>query len=332
MKWFSILAALVLILPTHESHALQATKQQDEKAAKTEEASKEKPKQQFIRLRKEGRWPVAMETNIVRYTDSIKHPGVTVDLIGAIHIADPQYFKKLNELFTEYDVLLFEAVKDENAEVGGGKPHRGGAVAKNGDMSTDTMVGLSTIGMLQSGMTDMLGLAYQMEGIDYTKKNFVHADMTTQEFQKSMSARGESFGGMMMKEMAKSMGKQTGNPIAQQLDLMLSMMSKDPQVKLRRIAAKELAKAGAEEAFSDENGESTIITERNKKALQVLDEQLDKGHKKIGIFYGAAHMPDMEKRLMQDFYFTRGDVKWLSAWKLRTEKKNAKKAAQPAAK
>ena len=93
MKWFSILAALVLVLPTHESLALQATKQKDEKSAKVAEGKKEEPKQEFIRLRKDGRWPVSMDTNIVRYTDSIKHPGVTVDLIGAIHIADPEYFK-----------------------------------------------------------------------------------------------------------------------------------------------------------------------------------------------------------------------------------------------
>jgi len=35
-----------------------------------------------------------------------------VDLISAIHIADPQYFDQLNEKFKEYDVVLFEMVGD----------------------------------------------------------------------------------------------------------------------------------------------------------------------------------------------------------------------------
>lgn len=326
MKLLSLVALAVFWLPTHQSHALQATGPQEQNDA-TAKAKTEKPEKkkahEFMRLRKDGRKLMAMETNVVRYTDSIKYPGATVDLIGAIHLADAAYYDKLNKLFETYDVLLFEAVKDENAKVGNGKPHRGGAkLKKNDDLSTDTMVGLSVVSTLQVGMKDVLGLEYQMQGIDYTKKNFVHADMTTREFNESMKARGESFGGMMLKEMGKAMGKQpTSNPIAQQLDMMFSMLSSDREIRLRRIMASELSKAAADEAFAGEDGTSTIITERNKKALEVLDEQLEKGHKKIGIFYGAAHMPDMEKRLMEEFYFTRGDVKWLEAWKLRREKK-----------
>lgn len=327
MKWFPIIAIAALILPSHEIHAVQATKSQDNKKVAEKKDDTKKP--EFVRLRKDGKILAAMETNVVRYTDSIKYPGATVDLIGAIHLGDPKYYDQLNKLFEQYDVLLYEAVKDENADMAQGRP-RGGAVGKDDDMSTDTAVGLSTIGILQVTMKDALGLEYQMQGIDYTKKNFVHADMTTREFQKSMRDRGETFGSMMLKEMGKSMGRQDqANPLAS-LDLGLSMLlpgSKETkQIRMRRIFADQLAKQDMEGAFADENGESVIVTERNKKALQVLEQQLDKGHKKIGIFYGAAHMPDMEKRMMEEFYFRRGDVKWVPAWDLRIRKKKKSKA------
>ncbi len=324
MKWLPAILLLTLVVPTHESFALQQ-KKEDKKAKVADE--KVKPKFDFMRIRKDGRKIMAMETNVIRYTDSIKHPGTTVDLIGAIHLGDPAYYDKLNKLFEQYDVLLYEAVKDEDVNIAQGAPRAGG-MAKKGEMSTDTMVGLSVVGTLQTGMTDVLGLEHQMAGINYSKKNFVHADMTTKEFNKALADRGETFAGMMAREMGKALQKgQAGNPLAQNLDIALSMMFGDRQIRLRRIMATQLADASADDAFADENGESTIITERNKKALVVLDRELEKGHKKIGIFYGAAHLPDMHKRLKEEFYYTKGDVKWLEAWKLRSQKKSKKKAA-----
>jgi hypothetical protein len=66
----------------------------------------------------------------------------------------------------------------------------------------------------------------------------------------------------------------------------------------------------------DGPGGSTIITERNKKAFEVLDKQLKAGKKKIAVFYGAGHLPDMEKRLLADFSLKRDSEQWLTAWTL----------------
>ena len=51
-------------------------------------------------------------------------------------------------------------------------------------------------------------------------------------------------------------------------------------------------------SFGGEDG-SAIITDRNKKALVVLKKEIADGKKKIGIFYGAGHLSDMDKRLRQ---------------------------------
>ena len=39
--------------------------------------------------------------------------GVEAALIGAIHVAEPEYYDRLNKLFGRYDVLLFEMVGGE---------------------------------------------------------------------------------------------------------------------------------------------------------------------------------------------------------------------------
>ncbi len=64
-----------------------------------------------------------MQTAVVRYTNKAaagKDP-VQVDLIGAVHIADPAYYEKLNERFKHYDVLLYELVAPEGTVVEKGR-------------------------------------------------------------------------------------------------------------------------------------------------------------------------------------------------------------------
>jgi hypothetical protein len=68
-------------------------------------------------------------------------------------------------------------------------------------------------------------------------------------------------------------------------------------------------------SFGGEQG-SVIITERNKKALGVLKKQLADGKKRIGIFYGAGHLNDMDERLRKDFGLEPASITWVTAWNL----------------
>jgi len=65
----------------------------------------------------------------------------------------------------------------------------------------------------------------------------------------------------------------------------------------------------------DGPGGSVIVTERNKAAMQTLDDTLGKGAKKVAIFYGAAHMPDMASRLEAEG-FKPVATGWTVAWDL----------------
>ena len=59
-----------------------------------------------------------------------------------------------------------------------------------------------------------------------------------------------------------------------------------------------------------------LVVDRNTEALRVLKDQVSKGHGKIGVFYGAAHLPDLEQRLINDFHLEKTETRWVKAWDL----------------
>ena len=202
---------------------------------------------------------------------------------------------------------------------------RGGRRLSLEDGINDFKIGMAAIGAFQEGMTEVMGLEFQLAAIDYYAPNFVHADMTQEQFQRSMSRRGESFSEMLAREMAKAtLAQQEVNPIAQGLDILISVVADGRQYRLRRIAAVQLAKAGETDPFAGSDGTSSIITERNFAALKVLKNQLLRGRKHIGIFYGAGHFRHMEKEMIDDFGFEVVSEDWITAWELMAPKDGKK--------
>src|SRR5262249_40290317 len=74
----------------------------------------------FLRIQRDAvDEPVALETSVVRYASPTG--GLTVDLVGVVHVADKNYYQKLNKLFEQYDVVLYELVAPQ-----GTRPPKGG--------------------------------------------------------------------------------------------------------------------------------------------------------------------------------------------------------------
>ncbi len=269
----------------------------------------------YIRVaRDKSDQPLALQTAIVRFEPADAAKGdLVVDLVGAVHVGDKSYYEALNKRFEDYDVVLYELVAPEGTRVPkGGRPSA------------------HPIGMLQSGLKDMLALELQLQHVDYTKQNMVHADMSPDDFAKSMEERGESFFGMFFRMMGQAMAQQSlGKNRTSDFDLLAALFDRDRAGALKRVMAEQFADAdGIMLALEGPEG-STIITERNKVALKRLAEQIDAGKKKIAIFYGAGHLNDMEKRLSADFQLKRCGEEWLDAWNLRKAPR-ARKPKRPA--
>lgn len=265
----------------------------------------------FLRLsRDDQRRPLAMETAVVSYTSAAR-PGVQVDLVGAVHVGDKSYYDDLNKLFEKYDVVLYELVAPE-----------GTRIPKGGRKGPST----HPVGALQDGMSTLLELSHQLACVDYTKDNFVHADMSPEEFSKAMADRGESFFQLFLRLMGTGIAQNAaGAGGTNDAALLMALFSKDRATKLKVVMAEQFESLEGHMAALDGPEGSTIITERNKRCFAVLEKQLAEGkNKRIAIFYGAGHLPDMERRLLADFGFKRSGESWLTAW-------NLQKPAAPAA-
>jgi hypothetical protein len=267
---------------------------------------------EFLRLSRDAKGrPASLDTSIVHYREteaSARAAGrrtpVEVDLVGAVHLGGKGYYDTLDRLFEEYDAVLYELVAPDNARIP--KPGRKASGA---------------IGNAQHGMTKMLGLEFQLDQIDYSAENFVHADMSPKEFDAAMQKRGESWWTMFTRLMTEGVERaERGKPTGPELgigDLWGLFFGKDREVRLRRIMAEQFTDMEVlTAAFGGEEG-SSLITDRNGAALEVLSEQIADGKKRMAIFYGAAHMEDFDRRLREDFGMEPEEVEWVEAWDLR---------------
>jgi hypothetical protein len=251
---------------------------------------------------------IGMQTAIVRYAANkggkeAPKSTTTVDLIGAVHIGDIAYYRQLNEHFKQYDALLYELVAPE------------GTVVPRGKGTSNA----HPIGALQNAIKSLLELDHQLEQVDYTRSNFVHADMSPDQFVQAMRDRNEGFLQMYFRLLGQAMAHQselTAKGESLDVELFSALFASDRPRRLKMALAKQLAEM--ESLMTSLGGEdgTVIITDRNKMALKVLRKQLDSGKRKVGIFYGAGHLNDMDQRLRDDFGLEPVSITWVTAWNL----------------
>ncbi len=262
------------------------------------------PETQFARvdLDSDGE-PRALQMAVVTY--SAARPGgaeryFEVDLIGAVHIGDLAYYEALNDRFTGYDALLYELVAPPDA------------------LPQPDAEKQSVISSTQRGMRSMLGLEFQLDHIDYAASNMVHADFSPEEFRDDMTARNESLYVYFWRAFYASMRDASRDPLGIRGWQMLSaMLATADTTAFRTVVAYEMTRLDQVNQFLDggANG-SALIAGRNARAMDVLETELAKGHRRIGIFYGVAHMPDFERRLAARFNLRPSATEWVDAWQL----------------
>ena len=245
----------------------------------------------------------SMDTAITRFELTNENGKVVyVDLIGAVHVGEKEYYDALNERFEMYDSMLYELIAPE------------GTVIPKGGGERDIA---NPIAALQVGMMAGLDLSFQLEQIDYTPSNFVHADMTPEEFAESWTKNNESVSRILLKSMGHSIAMQTKGKGPSNLSFLAAGLSKNPTLKFRRVAAEQMMAMDAGMSIFEGDEGSTIIENRNAKAMKILKREIDAGKTKLGIFYGAGHLNDMQERLENEFKMKRAGKTWLLAWKLR---------------
>ena len=213
-------------------------------------------------------------------------------LFGCVHVADRQFYEGMQQRFKAYDALLYELVAEPDLRPYPDMPRGGG----------------HWISVVQGGMGSGLALHEQFACMDYRMDNFVHADMTTTEWSEALDEAGKSELGELF---SIGSGDVDRDEEAEQkpIDLVKAFRSGQGVSQLRIMMGRLLCTPeGAPKQ------PTVIIHGRNERCLAVLKEQVAAGKKRLGIFYGAAHLKDMEQRLLKDLGWVKTSEEWVTAW------------------
>ncbi|KQJ98078.1 uncharacterized protein LOC100846834 [Brachypodium distachyon] len=298
-----------------------------------------------------------LQTAVVRYEKrlpwSILHPFLRVDLVSTVHIADKEYFDKLQQALEDYDCVLYEMVTSRDNLNNQKDP----MLAKKLKSSRR---GFSILGFIQKQMARILSLDYQLDCLDYGDAKWQHADLDFETFKQLQTERGESFFSFAVDMTMKSTKALVQPSLPDGLDfwrsklllasrvlpmplvglfvitgLCLPVDNQDGYPELEALSKLDLGAALkiflAKQLTSDftamtapAEDESVIIGERNRVATEKIKDAINRGYKRIAVLYGGGHMPDLDRRLQEELNMVPSDVQWVTAWSIRSRELDRK--------
>lgn len=257
-----------------------------------------------------------LETAVRSYTNE---EGVSVDLVGVVHIADLPYYQKLNTQLATYDVVLYELVGDPAALQAMSQKQKDGQPVATGPKAA-AEAAANPLRAIQKMVGNLLHLSFQLDHIDYTPANFVHADLSPADFAKLQQDKGENMMSLLTRAMKMEKDGKLGLE-AKDLNLDLgqilgSLNKPGGSDALKIIMAKvfDQAESMVENFEGADAAQGTVLlTERNKVVEAKLRESMQGGKKHLAIFFGAGHLPGLET-LLTGQHFHQTKELWLSAW------------------
>jgi glycosyltransferase involved in cell wall biosynthesis len=258
---------------------------------------------QYVRfIDSDFQWQGELQTAIVNLRNS---DGVQINLVAAVHLGEADYYNRLNEFFTTQDIVLYELVVEPD-QVPGKDEQSGNS---------------SSINFIQKAMANFLKLDFQLDKINYSLGNFLHADLTPSQLADLMASKNENFFTMFISlALAQAAEKSTSSasePLSSfsVFSIIRALNADDQEDAFKYLFAQELGRNGGVISSAELEQQLTLLGDRNSAALQVLQEVLQHAeHQQISIFYGAAHMPGIEREITKNLGFNRVAVDWESAW------------------
>jgi hypothetical protein len=260
----------------------------------------------YIRFLEVEGGPDLLQTAITRFRKGRD----TVDLVAVVHLGDAAYYEGLNDYLQNFDLVLYEMVGGTAEQKASAEPE---------DSSVPEM---ASVRQLQQMAKSFLGLEFQLDGIDYSAENFIHADVDWEKYDQLMTARNQSFATLFSRAMSLSQsGDIPGVPsneadINAMLGSILTAITTGDGTGLKRTLAPMLSEAeGFISLLEGEDG-TVLVTGRNKVVMEKLSEvRSERAAGNYAIFYGAGHMPDLEARLLADG-FRKVETGWADAWSM----------------
>lgn len=257
-------------------------------------------------------------------------------LVAVTHIGESNYYSELQQHLDGMTLVLFEGIRmnsfkrnktDESSKPGLNK-EGSSMMDKQSTSPNEAKIPKGVENTIQAKLARSLGLAFQLEAIDYARSNFDNCDMNIEQLETIFSGRNSSTGSKGKEpnqEWENLKGLYLGDSLTSMIaDLVLRIIGSSPRMGalMKIVFIETLSKIegdfGEWEGMPESMKEllKVLIQERNHIIVKRLKEVLPRMKKggRIALFYGAAHMYDLESRICAEFGYKPVEERWFKAF------------------
>lgn len=253
-----------------------------------------------------------------------KRSGPAIWLVAVSHIGETNYYAAVQKHLDARTLVLFEGVSDRHAR------HSSDSRDAPRLSNNELMKGEddSAQSSLQSTLASSLGLAFQLNAIDYDRPHFQNSDLTIRQMQALLAEGGQTQGpvgsGKSDDQLSDLVGIMDGSSVLGAiLHAGVKLIGSSPKLQaLTKVAVVELF-GNLEGDFSQSPAMppamkrliDVLIQGRNRVVVDDLKAELPKLRRadSVAVFYGAGHMHDLEARIRTELNYRPAHQLWLTA-------------------
>ena len=281
-----------------------------------------------LRVHESSNGVVALQV-VVRDMTPRRRNDPVVRLVGVTHLGSAEYYGRLQSLLDAEPLVLFEGV---------------GARDKRFMSTREKRYSL------QPALAKALGLRFQLASIDYSADRFVNSDLTMDQLEdvmrrdagKAGNAGGKAGGGADDLGVGDLMAVMDGSSWAGLLARFgVAFIEASPKLRatVRLVLIETLGAVGGDPSQSEGMPREmrrlmeVLIHERNAAVVADLRRVIDRGRASrrarmpsVAVFYGAGHLPDLERRLRDELGYSAGRDQWFTAFDVNPAREGLGKA------
>lgn len=226
--------------------------------------------------------------------------GRRVYLVGAVHVAHADTFQAQQDILDSMDLVLWEGV--------GAKEEPDAEAMERFDVLFKTQVLLKNI----LNLDFQLRKPGELTGIDYKRSFWTNSDVGINELQAELDRRGLTI------VPNEALFRAVFGALFKVVDPAKIPRNESTARAYRGLVAPLMA--DSERVFSQAGAEGlkeVLLEMRNEHVMEHLANVLaaPDAPQRIGIYYGAAHFPDMTRTLMEEMGFKYLGIHWVEAWR-----------------
>jgi hypothetical protein len=215
-------------------------------------------------------------------------------LVGVAHIGTKEYYSQIQAVLDARSIVLFEGVRPKT-----GKP----VPPKNDPKASKPIYQI---------LGDAVGLDFQLTDINYQHPNWINSDLSMEELERlnRKGGKGKPTGFDNVQKMLDPNSPQT-----KMLGQFFKTAPASVKEALKIFLVEKLAKVDTILAATlDPTTLNVLLTARNQSILDTLEKVLEgpQPTKSIAIFYGAAHLTEVQKAVMAKYGYRPQEQTWFT--------------------